>query len=212
VYQAGIVFIVVAYLVGSIPFSHLIAHWRTGLDLRNVGEGNVGSRNVWHVVGPAWGVLAGALDLMKGFAVYVLGAALGMPEIVIILAGVAVLLGHQFPIFLRGRGGKGLATAGGFMFGLSPLSMTGSAIVLSLAFAITHDFNLSLIPGVIATIVLPLVFRQPVWVAGVALLLASLAGIKKALDREHEAQVWATQPWEGTATPGFHRHDDGSQA
>src|SRR5215472_19333646 len=116
-----IILVVFAYLLGSIPFSQILASWRTGLNLHEVGEGNVGSRNVWHVAGPSWGLLAALLDCLKGYAVYTLSGAF-VPQPGMLLAGIAVLLGHQFPIFLRGRGGKGLATALGVLLALSPVS------------------------------------------------------------------------------------------
>src|SRR5262249_5082134 len=75
-----------AYLTGSIPFSQRIANWRTGLNLHEVGEGNVGSRNVWHVAGPRWGLLAALLDCLKGFVAYKVSSMLA-PPIVALLAG-----------------------------------------------------------------------------------------------------------------------------
>jgi glycerol-3-phosphate acyltransferase PlsY len=198
-----------AYLLGSIPFSHLITRWRTGLAIREVGEGNVGSRNVWHVVGPAWGVLAFVFDMLKGLVVYLGGVALGVPLVGIGLAGIAVVLGHQFSIFLHGQGGKGLATILGVMAGLSPLAAIGGLALLGLAYLFFRDFNPSVIVAALGVIFLPLVLGQSFVISIYALGMALLAGVKKLLDRQHEAQVWAAHPWEGTARPGFH-HDDGS--
>jgi glycerol-3-phosphate acyltransferase PlsY len=200
--QQYVVVILFAYLIGSIPFSQLISQWRTGLNLREVGEGNVGSRNVWHVAGPSWGLLAALLDCLKGYAVYTLSGAF-VPQAGMLLAGIAVLLGHQFPIFLRGRGGKGLATALGVLLALSPLSSLCALLLLFLSFAILRDFNRSLIVAVIAIILLPLPFHQPIWVSVYTVGLALLAGLKKRLDRSHETEVWRTHPWQGAATPGW---------
>ncbi len=195
--------ILLSYLLGSIPFSHLVAHWRTGLVLREVGEGNVGSRNVWHVAGPSWGVLAGALDMSKGLVSYLGAAAIHAPPPGVVLTGFAVLVGHQFPLFLRGQGGKGLATSGGFMLGISPLSTIAGLILMGLAFLFFHDFNPSIVVGAVSVILLPLLFRQPLWVTGFALGLGMIMGAKKLLDRPHEAEVWASQPWQGEASPGW---------
>jgi glycerol-3-phosphate acyltransferase PlsY len=200
--QQYVVVIVSAYLIGSIPFSQLISKWRTGLNLRDVGEGNVGSRNVWHVAGPSWGLLAALLDCLKGYAVYTLSGAF-VPKAGMLLAGIAVLLGHQFPIFLRGRGGKGLATALGVLLALSPLSSLCALLLLFLSFAVLRDFNRSLIVAIIAIILLPVPFHQPIWVSAYALSLALLAALKKRLDRSHETEVWRTRPWQGAATPGW---------
>ncbi len=198
-----VVLILFAYLLGSIPFSQLITSWRTGLNLREVGEGNVGSRNVWHVVGPGWGLLAAALDAAKGFVAYEVGVAARVPQVGVLLVGAAVLLGHQFPIFLRGQGGKGLAAALGVLLGLTPLSTVGGLVILGLAYLAFRDFNPAVTLGAIATIVLPPLFRQPLWVAAYALGLALLAGVKKLLDRPHEGQIWASRPWQGPARPGW---------
>jgi glycerol-3-phosphate acyltransferase PlsY len=196
-------YLLVAYLVGSLPFSQLITSWRAGLNLREVGEGNVGSRNVWHVVGPGWGLLAAALDVAKGWAVYTAGAAAHLPLAGMLLGGVAVLLGHQFPIFLRGRGGKGMATALGVVLRLTPLSTMGGLAVMGLVYLAVHDINPALTLGTIATILLPFFMRQPFWVPAYALGLALLLAAKKILDRPHEQQVWASHPWQGTARPGW---------
>jgi glycerol-3-phosphate acyltransferase PlsY len=201
--QQIIIVALFAYLVGSIPFSQLISTWRTGLNLREVGEGNVGSRNVWHVVGPSWGLIAAFLDCFKGFFVYKVAGDF-VPTIGVLLAGIAVVLGHQFPIFLRGRGGKGLATALGVLFAISPYSSAAALVVLLLGSLVFRDFNNGLIVGVIAIILLPPVFREPFWVAGYALCLALLAGLKKVFDMSHESRVWRENPWQdGTATPGW---------
>lgn len=202
--QLGIVVLILfAYLLGSIPCSQLIASWRIGQDLREVGEGNVGSRNVWHMVGPGWGVLATALDTLKGVIAVEIGFAAHLPLAGVLLGGAAALLGHQFPLFLRGRGGKGLSTGLGVFLALSPASTIGALAVLALAYFVLHDFNVAIVPGVIAIILLPIPLRQPLWVPAYAVGLALLLAAKKLLDRPHEQRVWASQPWGDAARPGF---------
>lgn len=197
------VLILFDYLLGSIPCSQLIASWRTGQDLREVGEGNVGSRNVWHVVGPGWGMLAAALDTLKGVIAVEVGVAAALPLAGILLGGAAVLLGHQFPLFLRGRGGKGLSTGLGVLLSLSPISTICALTVLALAYLVFHDFNVAVVPGVVAIILLPVPLHQPLWVPAYALSLALLLAGKKLLDRPHEQRVWASRPWSSAARPGW---------
>jgi acyl phosphate:glycerol-3-phosphate acyltransferase len=198
-----ILLILFDYLLGSIPCSQLIATWRIGQDLREVGEGNVGSRNVWHVVGPSWGVLATALDALKGVIAVEVGVAASLPLAGILLGGAAALLGHQFPLFLRGRGGKGLSTGLGVLLSLSPASTLCALAVLALAYFAFHDFNVAVVPGAIAVILLLIPFRQPLWVPAYAIGLALLLAAKKLLDRPHEQRVWASHPWRSAARPGW---------
>src|SRR5258706_754784 len=205
------ILVLFAYLLGSIPFSQVITSWRTGLNLREVGEGSVGSRNVWHVVGPEWGLAAFALDAFKGLGAVEAARPARRPEAVALLCGVAALLGHQFPIFLRSHGGKGLAPGLGALLVVTPLSSVGGLAVLGLVYLLTRDFNPSVAVGIIAMIVLPVLLREPLWVAGYVLALALLAALKKLLDRAHEQEVWARRPWAGTARPGF-TEDGGDKA
>jgi acyl phosphate:glycerol-3-phosphate acyltransferase len=203
-YQLVVVLTLLAYAVGSIPFSQLITTWRTGQHLRDIGEGNVGSRNVWHVVGPSWGVLAATLDALKGFVVFAVAQTARLPLVGVLMCGLAVLIGHQFPVFLNGRGGKGVATAFGFLLGVSTLSTVCGLVILGLAYLAFRDFNPAVACGIVAMILLPFAFRQPLWVPLYELTVFLLLALKKLLDRPHEQHVWANHPWSGSATPGFH--------
>jgi acyl phosphate:glycerol-3-phosphate acyltransferase len=201
---AQIGLIVFAYLLGSIPFAAIITHWRLRQDIYEVGEGNVGARNVWHVVGPVWGVSAGVLDALKGWVCYIVCTQIvHAPLAVTLFAGVAVVLGHQFPLYTGLRGGKGLSTMGGFLIGYATLPALLALTVLALMFLITRDFNPSMVVAAIVLIFSPLLFHEPLQ-AGYALIFGLLAGFKKLLDRSHETEVWSRTPWQRTeAKPGF---------
>jgi glycerol-3-phosphate acyltransferase PlsY len=118
--------VLLSYLVGAIPFGYLIARWR-GVDIRTQGSGNIGATNVGRVLGQPFGILVFLLDFAKG-AVPVLAAqrwtathALELPaDSLPAAAGLAVFLGHLYPIYLRFRGGKGVATAAGVVSVLLP--------------------------------------------------------------------------------------------
>lgn len=99
----------VGYLLGSIPFAHLVARLHGIRDLRQVGSRNVGAGNVMRTVGRGWGFLAGVLDFAKGLAALALARALGAPDPLYLLAGHAAMLGHNYPLWLGFRGGKGAA-------------------------------------------------------------------------------------------------------
>ena len=113
-------FALFAYLIGSIPVAYLIGQKIRNVDVREVGEGNVGARNVFHTVGHKWGSIVFLGDFGKGILV----AAIVSQESkdVIALAGFFLLLGHGFPVWLKFIGGKGLSPVGGFTATLLPMS------------------------------------------------------------------------------------------
>jgi glycerol-3-phosphate acyltransferase PlsY len=195
--------LLMSYLLGGIPFSYLVARLRAGINIRERGEGNVGARNVYHVVGPAWGALAALLDTGKGLAVYLIANQLEVPQPTILLCGLAAPLGHNFSPFLRFRGGKGVSATMGFLFGFLPRSTLSGAALIILAYFITRDVNKALVLGIPGVVLLPLVFGAPLWTAAYMLCLFLLLGVKKIIDRPHERAVWARDPWD-KGRPGFH--------
>ncbi len=128
--------VVLAYLVGSIPSAYLLIRWLKGVDIRTVGSRNVGALNTYSQLGPAGGVAVLAADAGKGALGFFLPAWLGAPEWVSGLGAAAALAGHNWPIYLKFRGGKGAATVLGIGLALSPIYaaiMLGGAVVLLLA-------------------------------------------------------------------------------
>lgn len=111
---AAILHALLAYLIGAMPFSYLIANAR-GVDVRSVGSGNVGATNVARSAGRSMGALALLLDVAKGVAAVAIGWALGTP---LWLAGLAVI-GHNWSVFLNFQGGKGVATTLGLLGALA---------------------------------------------------------------------------------------------
>lgn len=124
-YALWTAFIVGAYLLGSVPFAFLLARAH-GVDLRTIGSGNIGATNLARALGRKWGYLCFALDVLKGLVPMALvGALLGVPgrpvSLTLWLAvGIAAILGHVFPIYLKFKGGKGVATSFGVALGLWP--------------------------------------------------------------------------------------------
>jgi len=119
-----------AYLLGSIPFGLLVAKVFGGGDVRKAGSGNVGATNVARVAGPLAGILTLVLDAAKGSAAVWLAAHFsGEVAGWVVLAGLAALIGHCFPVWLRFHGGKGVATAAGVFLMLSPLALLGSLLL-----------------------------------------------------------------------------------
>ena len=103
-------FIVFSYLLGSIPFGYLIFYFSEGRDIRTLGSGNIGATNVLRSKGKLAGLLTLALDILKGAVPVIYGRIhFDLPWFVL-LGALAVLLGHVFPVFLKFRGGKGVAS------------------------------------------------------------------------------------------------------
>ena len=119
----------VAYLLGSIPFGLILSKVFGGKDVRKSGSGNIGATNVARVVGSAAGILTLLLDAAKGgLAVWLAERYSGQSAASIMLAGIAALLGHCFPVWLKFKGGKGVATALGVFLMLAPWAAVGDAI------------------------------------------------------------------------------------
>ncbi len=206
-YFLDFLIVLVAYLIGSIPCSYLIARWRGVGDIRERGEGNVGARNVFHVVGPLWGSIAALLDIGKGLAVYLLASAMveraGISTTALLACGFAAPLGHNFSPLLHFRGGKGVATTVGFVAGYLPHSTLAAAAVAAVTYLLIRDMNKVLVAGIAAMVLLPPLFGAPLWAIPYVACLFSLLALKKALDAPHEREVWARDPWR-QGRPGFH--------
>lgn len=116
-------FTLAAYLIGSIPFGLLIAQTK-GVDIRTVGSGNIGATNVLRTLGKPLGITCFVLDVLKGFLPAFFFPMLGniVPTFGI-LFGAAAILGHNFPVFLKFKGGKGIATSAGVLLGVAPLAV-----------------------------------------------------------------------------------------
>jgi glycerol-3-phosphate acyltransferase PlsY len=122
-----------AYLLGSIPFGLILAKLFGAADVRTAGSGNIGATNVARVAGPLPGILTLLLDATKGWlAVWLASRTTQADSAVMILCGILALIGHCFPIWLRFRGGKGVATAAGIFAALCPEALLAALILFAL--------------------------------------------------------------------------------
>jgi len=125
--------IVGAYLIGSIPFGYLIGKMR-GIDVRTVGSKNIGATNVYRTVGKKWGLLAFLCDFLKGFLpAFFANAQFPCGSMLPILVGLASVVGHTLTLFMRFKGGKGVATTFGMMVALA----TEPALLAFAVFVVT---------------------------------------------------------------------------
>ncbi len=192
--------LIVAYLVGSIPFSYLVARVFAGKDVRQEGSGNVGATNVARTAGRLAGLLALGLDLAKGYAVIVIarwfvaradwpfGAGLQpweSREMWIALAGLVAVLAHMFPVWLRFHGGKGVATAAGVILALDPRVFAASLIVFAIVVLLSRMVSLA---SILTAASIPLLFRfvahdSPYWRTVISI------GIALAVILKHHSNI-----------------------
>ncbi len=124
--------VIIAYLIGSIPFGYLIVRATGGGDVRQTGSGGTGATNVSRRAGRVAGVITLILDALKGVLAVIVAKSIWNPDNtdwLIAAAAVAVIIGHIFPIWLRFRGGKGVATGAGVFLALAPLAVLCAGVV-----------------------------------------------------------------------------------
>jgi glycerol-3-phosphate acyltransferase PlsY len=109
-----------SYLLGALPFGLWVAWKLKGVDIRTVGSGNIGSTNVGRICGPVAGAAVLVLDALKGLVPPLVGMSLELESRWFILAALAAIIGHNFSIFLKFKGGKGISTSVGAMLGICP--------------------------------------------------------------------------------------------
>jgi glycerol-3-phosphate acyltransferase PlsY len=115
--------IIISYLFGSLPTAYLVGRFLKEKDVRQIGDENAGAANAYRELGPAAGVLVGVIDAAKGAAVVLIAQAASMPQAVVLFAGTAAVIGHNWPVFLGFRGGRGVSTTIGILFVLLTLPM-----------------------------------------------------------------------------------------
>ncbi len=162
-----------AYLLGSIPFGAILAKLFGSGDIRKSGSGNIGATNVARVVGPAAGLLTLLLDIAKGASAILLGGPFSEHSATTaMLLGVAVLLGHCYPVWLKFKGGKGVATALGVFLMLAPLAALCALFVFIVVSFAWHYVSLG---SVSAAAAMPLLMYF-LWAPGHAPPLAVIFG------------------------------------
>lgn len=115
-----VIAVVASYLIGAVPFGLLFARIFSGIDVRNVGSGNIGATNVLRSSGKTAAGLTLVMDMLKGYLPVVAAGFFFKDDIVTTLCGAAAVLGHNFPVYLLFKGGKGVATGFGVILGVSP--------------------------------------------------------------------------------------------
>ena len=168
----------IASLLGSIPFGYILVRLFRHQDIRATGSGNIGATNVLRSGAKGLGILTLLLDLLKGLVAVLLAKHLApgapdFPSDLAVLAGVAAVLGHVFPVWLRFKGGKGVATALGVFLALAWLAALCALGIFVVIFALTRYVSLA---SILAAVLLPLFAmllmpdRSPTFIGGVIFL------------------------------------------
>ena len=166
-YIAGII---ISYLIGGIPFGYLIAVAK-GIDIRTQGSGNIGATNVGRVLGKKYGLIIFILDMLKGFAVVffvpvLVSSAVNIQtttdNLLVILCGFCAILGHAFPVYLKFKGGKAVATSFGVFIWLVPISIGIAFGVWLLTVIVTRYVSLgSMIGSMALAVAIVVVVNSP---------------------------------------------------
>ena len=148
-----------SYLLGSVPTSYFVGRWIAGKDLRQHGSKNLGATNVYRVLGLKYAIPVAIVDVAKGVVpVAVIAPQVGREPWIAVILGAAAVLGHVFSVFLKFRGGKGVATASGVVLALAPTALAVSVVVWVVTVTLTGYVSAASVLGA-------LVFPVAVWFA-----------------------------------------------
>ena len=166
------VVVIGSYLLGSIPFGYLAGRM-AGIDIRKCGSGNVGATNVIRTLGKSYGYPVFVADFLKGFGAVKMSLLIATrgqpawysPEMFGVFAAIFSVVGHSFPVWLRFKGGKGVATSAGALFGLAPIAAIAGAAIWILTFWFTRYVSVA---SITAATALPFVILITTWLSRTA--------------------------------------------
>jgi glycerol-3-phosphate acyltransferase PlsY len=170
-----------AYLLGAVPSAYMVARFVAGVDIRQVGDGNMGAKNTFESVGKLAGVAVGVADVGKGALAVAMARYFSVSEEILLLAGACAVLGHDFPLFLRFRGGQGMAPMVGVFGVLFPQQMVLALWALAIALVITHNWDLSCAAGFVTLVILMWLAGQPPKRLLYVFLLLPTLGLRKLM-------------------------------
>ena len=177
--------ILFAYLLGSISFSYLVCRRARGIDIRDVGSRNPGAANTFRQVGPLAGLAVLLADMLKGAAAVIPPVLFDAPEWAVFLSAVAVLAGHNWPVFLGFRGGKGAATVLGISFAMLPMITAVATVPAAVVIVMSRNVVLGGAVGFVLLNALTIGTRQPGNLIALCLLLSAI------IVATHLAGSWA---------------------
>ena len=152
----ALLIILVAYLIGSIPNGVIIAKIFCKIDPTKSGSGNIGATNVYRTAGKIPGIITLILDILKGFLPVYFAKKWGLDFQIVLFTGLAAFLGHLFPVFLKFKGGKGVATAIGIFLVLTPLAVLIASIIF---FIVAYIWRYVSLASMISSFLLPAIIK-----------------------------------------------------
>lgn len=165
---------ILAYFLGAVPFGLLVARMK-GVDIREEGSGNIGATNVFRVIGKGWGIFTMILDALKGFVPAFFFPMLGNVDPVYgVLFGFAAIIGHTFPVYLKFKGGKGVATSAGMLLGVAPVAIGVGLLTFILTVVISRYVSLASILAAVAVGITAWVGGEKILIVKIALTMMSL--------------------------------------
>jgi glycerol-3-phosphate acyltransferase PlsY len=176
----GIPSIIIGYLLGSIPTAYIVSRMRKGIDIRNIGSGNMGGANVMREIGTHEGVFVGLIDIAKGAGAILIAQALDIPELWVFGTGFAA-------VFAGFRGGRGSATIIGIFLVLAPRAILVTLAVIAIPFFTSRKFTAAILIGFALLPLFVWLFEGSLWLVRYALaidlfmLVRNLHGLKQVL-------------------------------
>ena len=175
--MAAIILIILSYLLGSIPAGFLVGS-SAGVDVRSAGSGNIGATNVARTLGWKKGLVTLFADVAKGFLPVMAAHLLELGEVAAAAAGLAAFAGHLYPVFLRFKGGKGVATAAGVYLGAMPLGMLVVLGVFVLSMLAGRRVSLASMLAAVLAPVVAWALSYPAEVAWMSLIIGILVVVR----------------------------------
>jgi glycerol-3-phosphate acyltransferase PlsY len=172
--------LIACYLLGAVPYGVIVGKIARGIDIRDYGSGNIGASNVLRTLGRGPAFVVFFLDTIKGTAAVVLCSALGMKPWLVVTGGVLSIIGHSFSVFLRFRGGKGVATSLGMIIGLNPIIAAVAFGFWLVIVGVTRFISVGSILAAASVPAMMFVWDEPREYQAVALVAALLIVIKHA--------------------------------
>ncbi|MCX6013894.1 MAG: glycerol-3-phosphate acyltransferase [Chloroflexi bacterium] len=169
-------FILAGYLIGSIPTAYILGRLIKGIDLRKCGDGNIGAANAYREIGPRTGIVVLFADMLKGAVAVIISDQFNSLNIVL-LTGLATVIGHNWSIFIRFKGGRGQSTAVGVFTALLPIPML---ILIAISFILNCIKRNTMLTGVILFVplwLISLIMHKPIALVIFSIVLPCLVGI-----------------------------------